>query len=389
MTEAKSSALPVSSSPATAPPMDSGRATRIVSGCRKSANSKISTTSTIIMPKPMASANCSNISVINSASPVSALRTPAGRLFHTDSVSISASTSPMVRPGAKSASTAMRRARSKRSKLAEPCDRVMSATLAKGTLPPCAVGTARRLMASMSFLATSFSSTRMGIWRSGRLNLAEADSKSPTVAIRSKLPTDAGVMPSRAASSCRSFTCSSGFCSGAFSCTLAMLPIFCICAFKVCAACVKALGSEPVSTMDTSRCAKSFWNEKRMSANCAKSCRIFTSISFWLNSRSLAGTSDTSSVPLYTSPLLPASAYTFTTSLCRRSRVAICCNFSSVWFSVLLGGRVMDTVLLPMSLCGTKPVGSSGTISAESSSTPNPAASVVLRQCRAVSSSFK
>ena len=126
-----------------------------------------------------------------------------------------------------------------------------------------------------------------------------------------------------------------------------------------------------------------------MSANCAKSCRIFASISFWLNSRSLAGSSDTNSVPLYTSPLLPASAYTFTTSLCRRSRVAICCNFSSVWFSVLLGGRVMDTVLLPMSLCGTKPVGSSGTISAESSSTPNPAASVVLRQCRAVSSSFK
>ncbi|MNG25844.1 hypothetical protein D3C84_1107540 [compost metagenome] len=71
------------------------------------------------MPKVMAVANLSNISFMYSASPYSTSRTPRGRCCKAGVAWIASRAEPMVTP-ARSASTEIRRSRSKRSILVGP-----------------------------------------------------------------------------------------------------------------------------------------------------------------------------------------------------------------------------------------------------------------------------
>ncbi|MNW11831.1 hypothetical protein D3C71_2093690 [compost metagenome] len=69
MVEDRSSAAPNRMSASAAPPIDNGRAIRMVIGCRKSLNRSTSTAVTIRMPASRASAKLRNISDMYSASP--------------------------------------------------------------------------------------------------------------------------------------------------------------------------------------------------------------------------------------------------------------------------------------------------------------------------------
>nr|WP_052120341.1 hypothetical protein [Inquilinus limosus] len=229
----------------------------------------------------------------------------------------------------------------------------------------------------MSARAARSSATRIGTWRSPRLNLAELASVSPIVAMRATVPIAWAETPSRAASSGRGRMRISGRGSGSVERALARTGRARISRSSARAAALSFSASSPVSTIDTSLPPLSPRKANRMSGIRDSSSRAERSNALRVIWRSPRGLSTITRLALATSslealasaaaapPAPPMAAKTWSTSGRCCSSAAMRPATASVSARVAPGGSSTCRFEIRLSLSGRKPEGSSGTSSSD------------------------